>query len=60
VKSFQDPRTLVADRRLYAEGKTSIGTICATFGISRSTFYRYIAAAHPFAVPVPAEGEGGA
>ena len=34
---------LVAARRLYAEGKTSIGTICATFGISKSTFYRYVA-----------------
>ena len=43
VKSFQDPRKLAAARRLYAEGKTSIGTICATFGISKSTFYRYVA-----------------
>ena len=44
VKAFQDPRKLAAARRLYAEGKTTIGTICATFGISKSTFYRYVAA----------------
>jgi DNA invertase Pin-like site-specific DNA recombinase len=43
VKAFQDPRRLAAARRLYAEGKTSISTICATFGISKSTFYRYLA-----------------
>ncbi len=43
VNAFQDPRKLAAARRLYAEGKTSIGTICATFGISKSTFYRYVA-----------------
>ncbi len=42
VKAFQDPRKLAAARRLYAEGKTSIATICATFGISKSTFYRYV------------------
>ena len=43
VKAFQDPRKLAAARRLYAEGKTSISTICSTFGISKSTFYRYVA-----------------
>ena len=43
MKAFQDPRKLAAARRLYAEGKTSISTICATFGISKSTFYRYVA-----------------
>ena len=43
VKSFQDPRNLAAAGRLYAAGQTSIGTICATFGISKSTFYRYVA-----------------
>jgi DNA invertase Pin-like site-specific DNA recombinase len=43
VKAFDDPRRLAAARRLYAEGKTTIGTICATFGISRSTLYRYVA-----------------
>lgn len=43
VTAFQDPRKLAAARRLYAEGKTSISTICATFGISKSTFYRYVA-----------------
>ena len=43
VKAFHDPRKLAAARRLYAEGKTPIGTICATFGISKSTFYRYVA-----------------
>ena len=43
VKAFQDARKLAAAQRLYAEGKTSIGTICATFGISKSTFYRYVA-----------------
>ncbi len=43
VKAFQDPRKLAAARRLYAEGKTSVATICATFGISKSTFYRYVA-----------------
>ena len=43
VKAFQDPRKLAAARRPYAEGKTSVGTICATFGISKSTFYRYVA-----------------
>ncbi len=43
AKAFQDPKKLAAARRLYAEGKTSIGTICATFGISKSTFYRYVA-----------------
>jgi DNA invertase Pin-like site-specific DNA recombinase len=42
VRAFQDPRKLAAARRLYAEGKTSIGTICSTFGISKSTFYRYV------------------
>src|SRR5215210_753957 len=43
VPAFRDPRKLAAARRLYAEGKTSIGTICSTFGISKSTFYRYVA-----------------
>jgi DNA invertase Pin-like site-specific DNA recombinase len=43
VRAFQDPRKLAAARRLYAEGKTAIGTICSTFGISKSTFYRYVA-----------------
>lgn len=43
VQAFQDPRKLAAARRLYAEGKTTISTICATFGISKSTFYRYVA-----------------
>ena len=51
VRAFQDPRKLAAARRLYTEGKTSIGTICATFGISKSTFYRYVAG--PTTAPEP-------
>ena len=47
VRAFQDSRKLAAARRLYAEGKTTIGTICATFGISKSTFYRYVGATAP-------------
>jgi DNA invertase Pin-like site-specific DNA recombinase len=43
VKAFQYSRKLAAARRLFAEGQTSIATICATFGISKSTFYRYVA-----------------
>ena len=43
VKAFQDPRKLAAARRLDGEGKTSVATICATFGISKSTVYRYVA-----------------
>lgn len=43
VKAFQNPRKLAAARRLYVEGTTSIATICATFGISKTTFYRYVA-----------------
>lgn len=54
VKAFQDPRKLAAARRLYAEGKTSVVTICATFGISKSTFYRYVAADGTGAPAAPA------
>ena len=43
MKAFQDPRKLAAARRLYEEGRTTVGTICSTFGISKSTFYRYVA-----------------
>jgi DNA invertase Pin-like site-specific DNA recombinase len=53
VDAFQDRRKLAAARRLYHEGKTPIGTICATFGISKSTFYRYVAPPSAGTTPPP-------
>jgi DNA invertase Pin-like site-specific DNA recombinase len=54
VKAFQDPRKPAAARPLFVEGKTTIGAICATFGISTGTFYRSLArdgAAGPAGAP---------
>ena len=54
VKAFQDPRKLAAAWRLYAAGKTAIATICATCGISKRTFYRYVAGDGPGTPVTPA------
>lgn len=43
VAAFADPARLAMARALYAGKATSITDICRTFGISRSTFYRYVA-----------------
>jgi DNA invertase Pin-like site-specific DNA recombinase len=51
VKALPDPRKPAAAGPLFVEGKTTIG---ATFGISTSTFYRYVArdgAAGPAGAP---------
>ena len=43
VAAFQDPKKLALARQLYADGKTSVDTICAMLKVSRATFYRYVA-----------------
>lgn len=39
--AFQDPKKLALARKLYHDG-TPIDDICATFGVSRATLYRYV------------------
>lgn len=41
VKAFQDPKRLALARRLYQE-KVPIDELCATFGVSPATLYRYV------------------
>lgn len=48
VMAFQDPEKLALAKNLYAEQKRTVGSICAMLGISRQTFYRYVA-------PLPAQ-----
>jgi DNA invertase Pin-like site-specific DNA recombinase len=48
VQAFQDPEKLALAKSLYAEQKRTVGSICAMLGISRQTFYRYVA-------PMPAQ-----
>jgi DNA invertase Pin-like site-specific DNA recombinase len=48
VTAFQDPEKLALAKNLYAEQKRTVGSICAMLGISRQTFYRYVA-------PMPAQ-----
>ncbi len=40
--AFTDPKKLALARRLYAEKKTSVDTLCSMFKVSRSTFYRAV------------------
>ena len=41
-KAFADPAKLRMARTLFANRENSIGSICKTLGVSRSTLYRYL------------------
>ena len=45
AKAFRDPKKLALARKLYAEQQTPVATICQMLGVSRATFYRYVAPA---------------